>query len=277
MISIVIITHNRVHLLRRCVEDVVLRTSPETREVLIWNNASEDGTRNYLHDLSDGRIRVVDSDVNIGMNAYARAFALATQEYFIELDDDVVEAPLGWDAILLDAFRRIPNMGYLAASLVDDPNDSASQYLKHLRDERGAYTRRIVNGVAILEGPTGGSCTMTSRALYEHVGGFEQNTKHIYWREDAAYVQKIHRIGYRSAILEQLRVSHAGSPYYSSASPAKLEHHRREQRLRARKDAVKRVLLRLPGFAALNARYDWFDPPYTYVPPPFERFEDRAG
>jgi hypothetical protein len=33
----------------------------------------------------------------------------------------------------------------------------------------------------------------------------------------------------------------------------------------------------VPGFAALNARYDWFDPPFTYVPPRFERFDDRVG
>lgn len=118
---------------------------------------------------------------------------------------------------------------------------------------------------------------MTSRALYERVGGFGQNEKLIYWHEDAAYVRKIQRIGYHAAILEDLRVWHAGGPYYSKVSHTKLEFHRREGRRRNRKDRVKRVLLRVPGFAALNARYDWFDPPFTYVPPKFERFQDRAG
>ena len=277
MISIVVVTHERVHLLRRCVEDVLLRTSPRTREIVVWNNASADGTREYLDGLSEPRVRVVQSSENIGQNAYARAFALATQDYFVELDDDVIEAPPGWDETLLEAFQRLPKIGYLAASLVDDPNDSASQYFKHLRDERGAYTRRKINGVPILAGPTGGGCTMTSRALYERVGGFGQNEKLIYWHEDAAYVRKIQRIGYHAAILEDLRVWHAGGPYYSKVSHTKLEFHRREGRRRNRKDRVKRVLLRVPGFAALNARYDWFDPPFTYVPPKFERFQDRAG
>ena len=117
---------------------------------------------------------------------------------------------------------------------------------------------------------------MTSRALYERVGGFGENKNLIYWHEDAAYVKKIHRIGYRSAVLEDLRVWHAGGPYYSKISAAKLEYHRRTGRVRQRKDRIKRILLAVPGLASLNARYRWFDPPFTYVPPKFERFDDRT-
>jgi GT2 family glycosyltransferase len=165
-------------------------------------------------------------------------------------------------------------MGYLAANLVDDPNDSASQYIKYLREERSAYIRREVNGIAILEGPTGGSCTMTSRELYERVGGFGQKPRAVYWREDARYVRKIHRLGYRSAVLEDLAVWHAGSPYYSKTAPAKNAFHLRQARITARKDFVKRLLLRIPFVAKLNARRGWFDPPYTYIPPEFGRGDD---
>ena len=55
----VVLTHNRVHLLRKNVENVLLRTSPATREIVIWNNASTDGTGEYLDSLDDPRIRVV--------------------------------------------------------------------------------------------------------------------------------------------------------------------------------------------------------------------------
>jgi len=269
MIAVVVLTHNRVHLLRRCVESVLLQTSEKTREIVIWNNGSSDGTREYLDGLADSRIRVVHHPENIGMNAYAQAFAIATQDYLIELDDDVIEAPPRWDETMLAAFLRIPKIGFLAASLVDDPNDSASRYIKYLREERKAYTRRELNGVAILEGPTGGSCTMTSRELYERVGGFRQNAKFVYWREDAAYVKDLRRLGYGSAVLESLSVWHAGSPYYSKPNPAKNPLYAHEERLNARKDFIKRLILRVPYAAALNARYDWFDPPHRYEPPVF--------
>ena len=48
MISIVVLTHDRVDLLRKCVENVLARTSDATREIVIWNNASTDGTAEFL-------------------------------------------------------------------------------------------------------------------------------------------------------------------------------------------------------------------------------------
>ena len=277
MIAVVVVTHNRLHLLRRCVDDVLRRTSEKTREIVVWNNASDDGTQEYLDTLDDPRLRIVQHSKNIGTSAYAPAFALVTQDYLVELDDDVIEAPVGWDEQMLGAFVRIPRMGYLAANLVDDPNDSASQYIKYLREERNAYTRREIDGIAILEGPTAGTCTMTSRELYERIGGFRQRDDLVFWHEDAAYVRDVHRLGYRSAVLENLRVWHAGSPYYSKTSPAKNAFHIRQARIDARKDFVKRLLLRTPFVAALNARYGWFDPPHAYHPPRFGSSEDDVN
>ena len=269
MISIAIITHNRLHLLRRCVDDVVRRASEKTQEVVIWNNGSTDGTKEYLDSLDDERFRIVHHPENIGVNAYAHAFALTGQPYLIELDDDVIEAPPRWDERLHDAFLRIPMMGYLSAALADDPRDSQAQYLKYLRTERNAYVRREVNGVAILEGPVGGGCTMTSRELYDRIGGFGQNPTLAFWREDAAYVRDVHRLGYRSAVLEDLLVWHAGGWYYSDISEAKMEFYRWQDRTVRRKDRVKKILLRVPPIASLNRRYDWFKPPHTYEPPAF--------
>lgn len=271
MIAIVVLTHNRRELLRGCVEDVLLRTSEKTREIVIWDNGSDDGTGEYLDTLTDVRIRVVHSPDNVGMNAYARAFALADQDYLVELDDDVIEAPERWDETLLEAFLRLPKVGYLAASLVDDPNDSASRYIKYLREERNAYSRRKVNGVAILEGPTGGSCTMTSRELYERVGGFKQNAKFVYWREDAAYIKDLKRLGYGSAVLEGLSVWHAGAPYYSKPPAAKGDFHEHNAKVNARKNRLKKLILAIPFARPLNERFRFFDPPDTYRPPDFGR------
>lgn len=270
MIAVVVLTHNRLHLLRRCVEDVLLRTSAATNEIVIWDNGSVDGSKEYLDSLDDPRFRIVHHPENLGVNAYARAFALVSQPYLIELDDDVIEAPARWDEQLLGAFLRIPKMGYLSASIADDPRDSQAQYQKYLRQERNAYARREVDGVAILEGPVGGGCTMTSRELYDRIGGFRENSQLAFWREDAAYVRDVHRLGYRSAVLEDLVVWHAGGDYYSDVSAAKVQFYEWQERMLRRKNRVKRILLRIPPLAALNKRYDWFEPPHTYEPPAFD-------
>jgi GT2 family glycosyltransferase len=271
MISVVVLTHNRLHLLQRCVRDVLLRTSPLTREIVIWNNASEDGTAEYLASLDDPRITVVDHEENIGTNAYASGVELTTGDFIVEVDDDVIEAPPRWDETLLEAFRKIPNIGYLVADLKEDPNDSAYRYLEYVKNERNVFVRRQIDGITILEGPTGSGVAITSRDVYERVGGFRRHKKLVFWHEAAAYVRDVRRLGYRTAILEDLKVWHAGSPYYSEPSRAKLEFHRHRMRTSARIDLVKGALLRVPGVAALNQRFALFAPPDRYTPPEFGR------
>jgi GT2 family glycosyltransferase len=271
MIAVVVITHNRAHLLKRCVEDVLLRTSPTTCEIVIWDNASTDNTKTYLSSLAESRIKVVEHDANIGTSAYAPAVALTSSPYIVELDDDVIEAPLHWDETLLDAFRKLPNIGHLAADLKEDPNDSAYCYLKYVKETRNVFVAKEIEGIRILEGPTPGGCAMTSREIYDRVGGFRRHKRLVFWHETEAYVRDVRKLGYRTAILEGLSVWHAGSPYYSKPSPAKLEFHAHRVRVSARKDRVKRAILRIPFAARLNERYRWIGPPDDYKPPKFGR------
>ena len=259
MISVVVLTHNRLNLLRKCVENVLGSTSSVTKEIVIWNNASTDGTSEYLATLTDPRIRVVDYPQNIGQNGYAEAFALTTQPYLIEVDDDVTDAPERWDETLLNAFRKLPRIGFLSANLVDDRNDAASHLMHHVRQVE--YTRVLENGVRLLKGPTGGGCAITSRDLHDRVGGFRQEKRQIFWLEDQAYIQDIHALGYGAAYLEDLRVHHTGGPHYAPACPEKDSYWEAYERRRRRKETVKRFLLHVPAVAGLNQRYQWFQPP----------------
>jgi GT2 family glycosyltransferase len=219
MIAIVVVTLNRLPLLRKSVENVLNRTE-STTEIVIWNNASSDETASYLATLSDPRIVVVNSPDNVGLNGYARAFRLTTAPYMVELDDDVVDAPQGWDSMLLDAYRRLPEIGFLAADLVDEPNDPVSRFRHYVRPED--YRPYESNGVRLLEGPTGGGCAMTDRELSDRVGGFSEHPERFF-QEESEYIGKIAEVGYRAAILADLRVHHTGGPGFTYQSPEKME------------------------------------------------------
>jgi GT2 family glycosyltransferase len=258
-IAIVVLTHNRAELLQKCVENVLSRTSQATTEILIWDNASTDATREYLDSVTDPRIRTIHSEQNIGQNAYARAVPETSAPFLIELDDDVVEAPEHWDAIMRDAYVRLPDVGFLAADLEDDPNDEASRLRHHGRPDE--YTLVEENGVQILTGPAGGGCAMTSRALNELVGGFREQKNKVFWLEDAAYIGDIQRIGYRPAVLADLRVHHTGGPYYTTAPKEKDEYWRKYWARKRRRTAVKKMLVKVPFVRRLNARFAWFEPP----------------
>jgi GT2 family glycosyltransferase len=260
-IAIVVLTHNRVHLLRQCVENVLSRTSDATHEIVIWDNASSDGTGEYLESIEDPRVRVVRSDTNVGQNGYARAFRLTSAPYLIEVDDDVVSAPPEWDLMLTDAFRRLPHIGFLAADLEDDPYDLAAHYRYRVRPHE--YVPTTEYGVRLLRGPTGGGCAITSRELYEKVGGFREDPNRVFWLEDEAYIVDLARMGYEAAVLADLKVHHTGGPYYGATSAEKDEFWNQFWKKQERRVKIKRLVFRVPFFRRLNARFAWF-----VAPPP---------
>jgi GT2 family glycosyltransferase len=258
-IAIVVLTHNRLHLLRKCVENVLLRTSPAAREIVVWDNGSTDGTADYLASIDDPRFRMLRSEENVGTNGYARSFRETSAPYLIELDDDVTNAPEGWDLVLRDAFVRLPDVGFLAADLEDDPNDVASQYRHKIRPHE--YTLVEEHGVRLLRGPAGGGCAITSRELNQRAGGFREREGEVFWLEDAAYIDDIQQMGYTAAVLADLRVHHTGGPYYTQPIKEKTEYWERHWARQKRRDLAKRVLVRVPGVRRLNARYGWFVAP----------------
>lgn len=258
MIAIVVLTYNRMDTLRKCVERVLGRTSDKTTEIVIWNNGSLDETSTYLSSLQDRRIRFVNHDRNLGQNAYAQAFASTSAPFMIELDDDIVDAPEGWDATLLEAFLRLPDVGFLTPDLEDDPYDEAAHVRHRIRPHE--YVSVEVHGVRLLYGPAGGGCAMTSRELYDRVGGFRQS-RQVFWLEDEAYIADLQKLGYRAAILADLKVLHQGGPQYTTVTPEKAAYWARYRRRRARRDTVKRLLMRIPLMRSLNERHAWFQPP----------------
>jgi GT2 family glycosyltransferase len=255
-IAIVVLTCGRLQLLRRCVERVLGRTSPATREIIICDNASTDGTAAFLATLTDPRIRVLRHERNIGQNAYRPAFALTSATHLVELDDDVVDAPIHWDAKLLAAFRALPRMGFLASGLVDDPRDTAAYLMHHVH----RYSYVVENGHRLALGPVGGHCAITSREVYELVGGFRSDPR-AFFLEDGSYAEAVLAAGYRTATLADLQVVHAGGPHFSAQPREKIDYYRSYRRRAARRAAVKRALLAIPGVAGLNRRCGWFVAP----------------
>jgi N-acetylglucosaminyl-diphospho-decaprenol L-rhamnosyltransferase len=258
-IAIVVLTCNRVHLLRQCVENVLLRTSDATREIVIWDNGSTDGTAEYLRTITDPRFIIVRCDENVGFNGYARGFRKTDSFYMVELDDDVTDAPADWDLTLRDALRKLPDVGFLAADLVDDPHDEASRYRHQYRAHE--YSLVEENGVRLLTGPAGGGCAMTTRQVNTKAGGFLERPGEVFWLEDGVYVGQVEKAGYRPAVLADLAVHHTGGAYYTQSTKEKDEWWANYWRMRRRRERAKRALVAIPGVRALNARMNLFVAP----------------
>lgn len=259
MIAIVVLTHNRVHLLRKCVENVLLHTSPLTTEIVVWDNGSTDNTGGYLATITDPRFRVVRSDENVGFNGYARGFAMTSAPFMVELDDDIVDAPRGWDAMLRDGMEALPDVGYLSADLIDDPNDRASYVRHHVRPHE--YSVAEENGVRVLLGPVGGGMAMTRRTISDRVGGWKERPGEVFWLEDEQYIKDVAAIGFRAVGLADLAVHHTGGAHYGAEPAEKIRFWQAYERRQALRMKVKRGILAVPGAPAINRRLGLFEPP----------------
>src|SRR5262249_54983687 len=105
----------------------------------------------------------------------------------------------------------------------------------------------------------GGACAMTSRTVYDIVGGFPQFKDKSFFLEDAAYINRLERHGYGKAILADLRVHHTGGEY-NGGSAEKDRYWREYWDAAKRRNDRKRLLLKIPFVPALNERFGFFGP-----------------
>lgn len=204
--SIILVTHNRLRMLEKCVSSLLESTDGVPFEVIVWDNASDDGTREYLDQVAEAStvVDVIHSSVNIGVNAVAEGVKAAKGFYLVEIDDDVLSFPQGWLQKMIAAFDRVPFAGYLAANVVQDECTDGA------KPPAGQY--QVVDyggGVVIEHGPAGGWCTITSKAVIARIGNFAQAPGRIFFAEDGDFVARCLRRGLRVGIVRDVVVYHA--------------------------------------------------------------------
>ena len=88
MVTVAIPTFNRLTLLQRAVASA-LAQNYQNLEVIISDNASSDGTSEYLRSLDDVRLRIILGQTNVGMvGNWERCLAGARGDYFLLMSDD---------------------------------------------------------------------------------------------------------------------------------------------------------------------------------------------
>jgi GT2 family glycosyltransferase len=204
-VSICLITWNRLRMLREGLESLLANTHGDDYEVIVWNNGSDDGTKEYLDGIAEAhpQVRVINHPENVGLNAVALAVARARGYYIVELDDDVVRFPDDWLSKMLGAFKKVPQIGYLVANVVQNESTTGE------KDIPDAYQVVDYDGVVMEHGPAWGWCSMTSLEVLKRIGNFPRRRGRLNFTEDEDYVRRCLRAGYTPAILQEVVVFHA--------------------------------------------------------------------
>jgi glycosyltransferase involved in cell wall biosynthesis len=211
--SIVIATKNRRRFLSYAV-DAVLGHTERPFELILMDNASDDGTSEMCQMMEArhvGLVRHVRLKRNVGTNAYALGFLRAHYKYLVCMDDDVLALSSGWDRATIDAFQRFPRLGFLAMNVVQD------KYTNGAKPDISRYSESTVSDTTIELGPAGAWFAVTTRAIYNEVGGFIFRPHKPYQLHDGKYISNLSRCGYFAGILKKSVVYHATGPYWAAA------------------------------------------------------------
>ena len=92
-VGVVIVTYNRIELLKECIKRVLSQSYPVTN-VIVVNNNSNDGTKEYLDSLKDKRVIVNHEKTNLGgAGGFHKALQIASAknfDYVLIIDDDAM-------------------------------------------------------------------------------------------------------------------------------------------------------------------------------------------
>jgi len=215
-VGVLLPTFNRLPFLRFGLPSLLQATAGAEFEVdlLVWDNASQDGSAEFLSGIVDPRLRVHRSPENIGLNALAEGAAMLGGDFLLQVDDDVLWFPDHFLRDMIRTYLAIPGMGYLGAGVISDRFTSGGR----LPQERSIRVEHRP-GMVLDYGAVGGWCTLTDRALYEQVGGFTQRPSERYFFADRDYYRAVGALGRKRGIAASLQVYHA----YGVAPDAKAQ------------------------------------------------------
>jgi GT2 family glycosyltransferase len=195
-------------------------------EIILVDDGSTDGTREWLATLTDPPIRVVLNEKNLGYAATNnRGASLARGEFLALLNNDLVLLP-GWLPPMLDGFARLPHAGIIGncqftpgTQTLDHRGVRFDLLGRPLHDSsRPWFTRAYTRYRAV----TAACCLLPAEVFNRH-GGFDAAFRNGY--EDIDLCLRLGRAGFRHYVANHSHVLH-----HLSASPTR--HAKEDENLR---------------------------------------------
>lgn len=206
LVSIVIVTCNRLDFTRKTLESIFANTDYPNYEIIVLDNQSMDGTVEYLEKIEKHPqvSHVIYFKSNQGKGRAANlGFRLAKGDYLIGLDDDVL-VPKGWLSKMINAINAVPNIGWLCMNF-----ENLSQEIFTPETERkfGKITIQTPHAV-------GGQCVAMPRTTFEQIGGYIEST--YYGGVDSEYNMRAKKYGLLTGYVIDVVGYHLGGTKHES-------------------------------------------------------------
>lgn len=211
--SIIIPVFNKVEYTRDCLVALSENTDGENYEVIIVDNASSDGTGDFLEHL-EGDVTIITNKKNLGFaKACNQGAMLAKGEYLLFLNNDTIPSK-GWLTEMLkvvDPVKKIavvgskllyPDTGLIQhAGIVFGDLKEPYHIYKNLPAEHPAVNR-LVEFQAVTA-----ACMLIDKTIFQEAGMFDEIYMNGY--EDIDLCLKVRELGYKIIYAPSSILSHA--------------------------------------------------------------------
>jgi GT2 family glycosyltransferase len=210
--SIIVVTYNNLHLNQMCLQSIFRRTAYPNYEVIVVDNASTDGTAEWLagEGAHEPRLRVIANGDNRGFSAANNQGLRAARGEFVCLLNNDTVVTQGWLATLIGHFHNSPKLGMVGPTT----NMAGNEAKVPVGYSDIADLHRWANGYCRLhESETlpmkmlGFFCVVLRREVYERVGELDESFGVGYF-EDTDYCYRAHRAGYELRCARDAFVHH---------------------------------------------------------------------
>lgn len=224
-LSIIIVTYNSRSLIEQCLVSVDKAVVGIKAEIIIVDNDSKDGIKEYLPSKFPG-IKFIFNNENLGFaKACNQGSKISSGEYILFLNPDTVLS----ETCLTDCisfFKTHPDVGAVGVRMLDDkgkflkeskrglPSPSASFYKlfglaaifpgskKIAKYYQGHLPENENNHVEVLSG----AFMMVKRAVFEKVNGFDE--AFFMYGEDIDLSLRINQLGFKNYYLGKISITH---------------------------------------------------------------------
>lgn len=194
-VSIVIAVLNQVDYTRRCLDSLRANTDIP-HEIIIIDNGSSDGSDGVC---AAAGCRVIRNEENVGCaRAWNQGIRAARFPLIVIMNNDIIVPP-GWLRALVEFWQRA-GFDLISPAVINGPvcenlPDLAVEYCRYFAGRRRAGWR--------------GECFLTSRAVYDKVGLFDERFVRGGFEDDDLDI-RLRRAGLRSAITGATLIHHFG-------------------------------------------------------------------
>lgn len=113
MVDLLMVTHNRLEYLKKALP-TILEQDYRDFKLLIWDNVSDDATREYLNTISDPRVTIHLNDKNDSLAHVTTSVFWGSEAEFVGKTDPDILLPTNWISRLLDAHSKY-HFGFIGA------------------------------------------------------------------------------------------------------------------------------------------------------------------